>query len=265
MKPLDCGLRSPRATRRGEIADCGATNKLSTASRNCRSRTWLLLLCAVGPLGAPPGGSFSAAQQPPVQRGADRGVFHILSNGREIGVERFEIVPTAEGVRATAELQISLEGTGRMTETATLVLRRGVEPASYERIQKSPKRGSAIVTFGPDKASAHYKTTQGGVQDMEYFVPKNVVVLDTNFFHHYTFLIRRYDFLKGGPQHIDVLVPQEAAPGMVRVEFIGADQSLRKLVAHTDELDIEIWADDAGRLMKLAVPAAKVEVIREAK
>ncbi len=196
----------------------------------------------------------------------DRGVFHISANGQEIGVERFEIAPTREGaLQATAELQITQEGVGRLTETATLLLRRGIEPISYERVQKSPKRGIASLTFGPDKVSAHYKTTQGGVQDMEFYVPKDVVVLDTNFFHHYTFLVRQYDFVKGGRQHMSVLVPQEASPGMVNVEYLGQDQSLRKLVARTDELEIHIWADDAGRIMKIQVPAAKVEVIREIK
>ncbi len=218
---------------------------------------FLLLFCAVLPL---------AAQLATRESGADRGVFHIRSNGREIGVERFEIAPAQQGaVRATAELQITMEGAGRQTDCATLVLRRGIEPVSYERTLKSPRRGSAVVNFGPEKATAVYKTHEGGTQNMDYYLPKDVVVLDTNFFHHYTFLVRQYDFLKGGTQHMNVLVPQETAPGMMRVEYAGADGTLRKLVARTEELEIEIWADDAGRVMKLAVPAAKVEVVREMK
>lgn len=202
---------------------------------------------------------------PPLAAQAEKGVFHITADGHEIGVERFEIAPAPEGILATAELQISAPGGGKMTETSTLLLRRSFEPLKYDRVQKSPKHGSADVVFGPDKASAHYKTSEGGVQDMDFYVPKNVVVLDTNFFHHYTFLLRQYDFVKGGVQHMNVLVPQEASPGLVRVEFTGNDQSLRKLVAHTDALDIEIWANDAGQIMKLAVPAAKVEITREQK
>ncbi len=223
----------------------------------------IALLCAACACAwtPPPGG----AQQPAADRAADRGVFHINSNGREIGLERFEIAPSPEGVRATGELQISVEGVGRMNESSVLVLRRGLEPTSYERHQKSPKRASATVVFGPEKAAAQYRRPEGDTQDMEFFVPKNVVVLDTNFFHHYTFLVRQYDFVKGGPQHMNVLVPQEASPGMIRLEYTGMDQSLRKLVAHTDELQIEIWVDEAGRVMKLVVPAAKVEVIREVK
>ena len=64
---------------------------------------------------------------------------------------------------------------------------------------------------------------------------------------------------------MDVLVPQETAPGMVRVEHEGNDQSLRKLVVKTGQVEIQIWADANGRLMKLVVPAAKVEVLREQK
>ena len=223
----------------------------------CRDRVGLrflliLLLCQAGPL---------FGEQPL----KDKGVLRIYSNGQEIGVERFKIVPRAEGVRATAELQIKVEGVGRMKETANLVLRNGIEPISYKRVQKSPKRGSATLTFGPEKTTARYRTTEGGTQLMEYFLPKNVVILDTNFFHHYTFLVRQYDFLSGGTQHMNVLVPQEMRPGMVRVEHAGNDQSLRKLVVRTDKLEIRIWTDAAGRLMKLTVPSAKVEVLREQK
>jgi len=195
----------------------------------------------------------------------ERGVFHIAVDGKEIGIERFEIASVPEGVRATAELQIQMPGAPRMTETAVLLLRGGNEPIKYERTQKSPKRGSATVEFGPEKAAAHYKTAEGGTQDMDFYVPQNVVVLDTNFFHHYTFLVRHYDFLKGGPQHMNVLIPQEASPGMVRVEYAGADQGLRKLTATTDAMEIEIWATDAGQVMKLSAPEARVEVTREMK
>ncbi len=228
----------------------------------CRGRVGLrflliLLLCQAGPL---PG------EEPLAEQSLkDKGLLRIYSNGQEVGVERFKIAPKAEGVQATAELQIKVEGVGRMKETANLVLRNGIEPISYKRVQKSHKRGSATLTFGPEKTTARYTTTEGGTQLMEYFLPKNVVILDTNFFHHYTFLVRQYDFLKGGIQHLNVLVPQEMRPGMVRVEHEGNDQSRRKLVVRTDELEIQIWTDAAGRLMKLAVPSAKVEVLREQK
>jgi len=193
----------------------------------------------------------------------DRGVFRIQSDGQPIGTERFEITPSGDGLRVTGELNLNVSGVGRMTETSTLALRGGVEPVNYERVQKSPKRQSILVTFDGKKADAQYRTAEAGNQQIEFFVPRDVVVLDTNFFHHYTFLVRRYDFLTGGRQHVNILIPQEATPGMISLEYAGADQSLRKLVARTDELEIEIWADEAGRVMKLNVPAAKVEVVRE--
>jgi len=199
------------------------------------------------------------------QVAVERGVFHITLNGKEIGTERFEIAPTNQGVRATAELQITQPEVGRVVETATLVLAGGNEPTHYERIQKAPKGGSVTMTYADEIAAVHYVTPEGQIQDVEFKVPKNVLILDTNFFHHYTFLVRHYDFLKSGRQHMTVLVPQEGLPGVVTVEYVGPDQSLRKLVAHTDQLDIELWADDAGRVMKLRVPAANVEITRESK
>jgi len=199
------------------------------------------------------------------QIGVERGVFHIVSGGKEIGTERFEIAPTSKGLRATGELQIAQPEVGRVVETATLLLAGGAEPTHYERVQKAPKRASVTVAFTGNSAAVHYVTADGQTQDAEFKVPKNVLILDTNFFHHYTFLVRHYDFLKSGQQHMTVLVPQEGLPGVVTVEYVGRDQLLRKLLAHTDQLDIELWTDDAGQVMKLSVPAANVEITREAK
>lgn len=200
-----------------------------------------------------------------LSQAVERGVFHILSGGKEIGTERFEIAPTDKGIRATGELQITQPEIGRVTESATLVLAGGTDPASYERVQKAPKRGSVIVAFTGEAAAVRYVMPDGKTQDVEFKVPRNVVILDTNFFHHYTFLVRHYDFLRGGEQHISVLVPQEGLPGVVTVQYAGPEQGLRKLVAHTDALDIELWTDDAGHVMKLAVPAANVEITRTEK
>ena len=198
-----------------------------------------------------------------LQAQRDRGTFQILSAGREIGTESFEITSSSEGLKAQGTLQIVGDGGVRMTENAILLIRRGYEPASYERIQKSPRKASVTLAFKDGKASAQYKTPED-TRDVEFQkLPKNVVILDTNFFHHYTFLVAQYDFLKSGRQEMTALIPQEASPGAVTLEYAGADQGLRKLVARTDELEIEIWSDDAGRVMRLAVPAARVEVVRK--
>lgn len=194
---------------------------------------------------------------------ADRGVLRILSNGQLIGTERFEIEATGDGYRTQGEIKLKMPG-GEASETSTLSLNRNLEVISYTRIQKSPKRGMVQVQFASGQAHAHYSTPQGE-SDYEYYLEPQVVVLDTNFFHHFAVFVQRYDLQKRGAQHVSVFIPQEASPGMMLVEYAGKDEGHDKWVAKTDALEIHIWCDEARRLVRLAVPSAKVEIVRETK
>ncbi len=200
------------------------------------------------------------AQQPAPL--TDKGVFRILAEGKQIGTERFEIESTGSGYRARGDLQVRMPGAGEATESSVLNLNGNFEVTSYTRIQKAPKKASAQVEFSSGTAKAHYVGTSGEADYVYYLEPK-VVVLDTNFFHHYVFLLEQYQMQKGGAQHVQVFIPQEGTPGMVLLEHAGKDGSNDKWVAKTEALEIHIWSDTARRLMKLAVPAAKVEVVRE--
>ncbi len=195
---------------------------------------------------------------------ADSGVFRILSNGQQIGTERFQIETVPTGYRAHGELRLKMPDGGEASETATLDLNRNLDATGYARIQKSPKKAGVTVAFDSDRVRAHYRTPEGE-SDYEYYLERGVVILDTNFFHHYSVLLQRYDFAKGAAQHISVFVPQEASPGMMLVEYVGKDEGLDKWAAKTDVLEIQLWTNEARHLVKLAVPSAKVEVVRETK
>ena len=146
----------------------------------------------------------------------------------------------------------------------TLDLNAALEVASYTRIQKAPSKASVQVEFTGGHARAHYVAPKGE-SDYEYFLEPGVVVLDTNFFHHFAFLVQHYDRKKGGDQHISVFIPQEASPGMMLVSYAGKEEGRDKWIAKTDALEIQIWCDETLHLMKLAVPSAKVEIVREEK
>ncbi len=195
---------------------------------------------------------------------SDRGSFRILSSGQLIGTERFEIETAPNGYRFYGEIRVKVPGSGEAQETATLMLNRDLEATTYERAKKSPKKGSLTVKFGADGAQAHSRAPEGE-SNYTYYLDRKVVVLDTNFFHHYAFLVERYQMEKGGAQQINVFVPQEGAPGVVVLEYLGKDEGLSKWMASTDVLQMLLWTDEARHLVKLTVPAAKVEVVREAK
>lgn len=195
---------------------------------------------------------------------ADSGVFRILSNGQQIGTERFQIETTPTGCRARGEIRLKMPDGGEASETATLDLNRNLEVIRYERIQKSPKKASVNVVMDSDRARAHFRTPEGE-SDYEYFLERGFVILDTNFFHHYIFLLQHYDPSKGAGQHVSVFIPQEASPGMVVLESAGKDEGLDKWVAKTDTLEIHLWTDETRHLVKVTVPSANVEVVREGK
>ena len=143
----------------------------------------------------------------------DHGAFRITSNGQVLGTERFDIEAAGTGFRLRGELKIKTPG-GEATESSVMNVARDLTVTSYTRVQKSPKKASVQVDFVGGHAKAHY-ITPDGPSDYEYMLENAVVILDTNFFHHFALLLQRYDFKKGGAQHVQVLIPQEASPGMI--------------------------------------------------
>ena len=68
-----------------------------------------------------------------------------------------------------------------------------------------------------------------------------------------------------------IFVPQEVRPGLLTVEFLGADTielggqsvSLGRYKVLTNALAIDLWADEKRRLLRISVPAEGIEVIRQ--
>jgi hypothetical protein len=194
----------------------------------------------------------------------DHGTLKILVGGQVLGTEHFDIEAAGDGYRMKGDLKVKMPNGADATESAVINLDRDLIVTSYTRLQKSPKKASIQVNFAGTQAKAHYSTPEGD-KDLDFMLEKEVVILDTNFFHHFALLVRRYDFKKGGAQHVQVLIPQEAQPGLMLVENTGKDDGYDKLTAKTDAVEIQIWVDSGRRLVKLAVPAAKVEIVRDAK
>ena len=128
-----------------------------------------------------------------------------------------------------------------------------------------------------------------------------VVILDNNLYHQYAVLARLYDWTARGPQTFPVLIPQDMTPGSITVESLGrvqpdgdkpapftlsgvegsvvkgpapsvaagsraegsAAEGLELLRVRTSDLEISLYLDSSHRLLRLAVPASKVVILRE--
>ena len=203
------------------------------------------------------------AQAPSSDSIVDRGSLKILAGGQVVGTETFSIEPAGEGFRMRGELKVKMPNGKEASESSVINLSHDLMVTSYTRVQKAPAKASIQVDMVAGHAKAHYMTPEGP-KDLEFMLEPEVIILDTNFFHHYALLVARYDRKKGGAQHVQVLIPQEATPGMVLLDYLGKDDGHDKWTVKTDAQLLQIWTDGA-KLFKLAVPEVKVEVVRETK
>lgn len=197
--------------------------------------------------------------------GAEQGVFRVYANGKEIGTETFRIV--RDGADWIAEGRVALNSAdGKVQQATKLLLTSDGGLRSYSWEQSSPKKASANVAYQDGKAVIEYKLDRGSDRAEYSFGTPQVAILDNNVFHHFIFLIRHYDFAKSGSQQIPIFVPQDVTPGTIAVTDRGMEnrqgKKWRHMTATTPDLEIHLWLE-GERLVKIAVPAANVEVVRE--
>jgi hypothetical protein len=194
---------------------------------------------------------------------SDSGTFEIRSSGKVVGTEKFKISRDGGSWESVADLSLKMEE-GASEERATLRLNSSLRPVEYLRDQKAPNIASLAVRFG-DKESSMVTTSGKQSNERVFYLPQGfLVILDTNFFHHYTFLLRQYTRSQGGEQAFNVFIPQEALPGTVNLTYVskaGKDDELWKVT--TDELELEIEAREDGAIQKITIPSAGVEVVRK--
>ncbi len=198
---------------------------------------------------------------------SDSGVFQLLLQGKQVGVERFTIISSGGTLESTGELQMGSSGGEPLTENSVLCLDYRLRPVYYERQKKSPMVGGLTVRFGP-KESSLVATTDDASAEQIFYLPDNfLVVLDTNFFHHYAFLLRQYSESDGGPQPFNVFIPQEAFPGIVHLERLADDSQSGAGLAHyrivTDELEMDVWSTPSGAIQRILIPELDLEVLRQ--
>jgi len=222
-------------------------------------------------LGAPITVAALRAQAAQKAEAVDSGVFFILSGQKRIGTEKFKITPVSSGFEVSGEIEVEMPGSPKVSETSLLRLDPQLRPASYERKQNLPKKGSITAQFGSPETKL-VTTTEAGTDRRVFYLPDDhLAILDTNFFHHYAILLRGYDAKQGGAQHFNVFIPQEALPGTISLELQGqesqrigkTDRELNHFQAVTDTLKIEIWATPQDEIYRMSIPQANLEIVRQ--
>lgn len=197
---------------------------------------------------------------------ADKGSFSITVNGHKVGKEEFEIASDGANwiARGTTEIQSEK---GATHVTGTLVLRPDGTPVHYEWSTQGPKKASAKVDFnGPTATSELHVGAARPFTQQFTFPSSRVAVLDNNLYDQYAVLAHLYDWNKKGSQTLPVLVPQELTPGTATVDSLGKQEvdgkKLEELRVTTEDNDIDLYLD-GSRLVRITVPSAKAEIVRE--
>jgi hypothetical protein len=198
----------------------------------------------------------------------DKGKFRILQQGQEVGTEQFEISPSNGGWMFRGDAVIHASGAGDTRATGQLRLAADGTPIRYDWTVQAPKKASGSVDFaaGTAKTSLTIEGKDAYHQDFTFASPK-VVVLDDNLFDQYALVAQFYDWNAKGTQTFPVLIPQSVTPGSIMVSSLGPETGsgapLEGLRVSTADLEVDIYFDARHRLIRLEVPAAKVEVTRQ--
>ena len=198
----------------------------------------------------------------------DEGSFTITVNGDRVGREDFRIrsTPGSSGPELVATANVSYASRRVLpqmqADSAGVPVRYVVEvkdgPAVNERVDGVVGRG---------RASAKVKNSRGESAN-EFIVSQGALVIDDDVFHQYYFITRR-----ARPEGaVSVIVPRRNTQVTMRVADAGTEKltiggsaidARHFTIADPGGADREVWADAAGRLLKVAIPSRGVVALRD--
>lgn len=199
---------------------------------------------------------------------SDKGKFRDLVNGKQVGSEQFEIEQSsADWVARGTSVVKAAQGPDTHI-TSSLKLHGDGTPLHYEwTTVAGPKKATASIDFANGTATVHLQVNGGKPFTQQFFFKTPIVaILDDNLYHQYAILADLYDWSKKGQQTFPVLIPQEMMPGTITVEALDPEdrggKSLQRLKVHSQDLEITLYLD-GKRLVRIAVPSANAEIVRE--
>lgn len=199
---------------------------------------------------------------------SDKGKFRDMVNGKQVGSEQFEIEPSSGDWVARGNSVVKAAQGPETHITSSLKLHSDGTPLHYEwTTVTGPKNATSSIDFDNGTATIHLQVNGGKPFTQQFFFKTPIVaILDDNLYHQYAILADLYDWSKKGQQSFPVLIPQEMTPGTITVEALDPEdrggKSLQRLRVHSQDLEITLYLD-GKRLVRIAVPSANAEIVRE--
>lgn len=235
-------------------ASCVTTSAVSRVSRSRLSFVMALVLTP----------ALGLAQSSAV---VDEGTFTVTERGAPLGRESFRIARTpAPGGQVYLVKGQSALGENRISTTL------GVDslglPVSYE--SEHTVRGQLVQRLqgrGRPGRFSVLKQTKSGESAREYLLNNGALLMDEDVFHHFYFVP-----IGAKLPHLVVIAPRTSQQGSFRVEDRGAEtieiagqsiSSRRYALIGSSEAGRDVWIDEKGRLLKVAVPEKGLVALRD--
>jgi hypothetical protein len=197
------------------------------------------------------------------------GLYKISMEGDPIGSERFEI--TGSNRKITSRSSGEISESGAAYKLTTLAEWDGGRPIRYVL---ELKFGSAEQKYTIDFQSKEALIESGGRSSQRAInISAGAVLLDRNVWHHYRFLIARYDMSAGGAQVFMAFVPQAGLRELpVTVERRGSEllkvgQVRKKVdkfkITLAGVIEIMLLSDESGLPLSIEIPLSKTRVALE--
>jgi hypothetical protein len=212
----------------------------------------------------------------------DEGTYAIFQNGVRVGTEDFTIRQFADSNTTFSKLH-SESGNSKFEQTSELTLLPNGGFSHYEWKQLTPTHSSAEIENGDHVLVMHAIGENGqALKDQTFFLSQETFILDDYFFSTREVLLWRYlatckphatgqdcDLVR---QRFPVLIPRQRTSAQIYVEFKGYDntplngrpQHLRHFVIQSEgNPDWHLWLNDAHKLLRISIPEANTEVLRQ--
>jgi hypothetical protein len=219
----------------------------------------------------------------PVGQMVDSGTFGVFMNGRRVATETFSIKQGPKGSVVTSEFKAD-GATESSTQDSELQLNGAGELEKYEWKEASPGKAQAVV-IPNDSFLVERVTTNPTEKPHEhpFMLPASTSILDDYFFVQREVLAWKYLAIgcrqKNGQvecpanqkTQFGTLNPHAVSSTPVSLEFSGkeklairgTERDLDRFTLKTENGDWSLWLDDQFKLVRILIPDASTEVVRD--
>lgn len=220
-----------------------------------------------------------AKNAPEKPKTVDSGTFAIFINGQRVATETFQIQQYPDASVTTSEFKT--ESGEKSVQRAELQMAANGELRRYEWHEVSP--GKAQLTLEPhDQFLLEHIAPNAPEKplDLPLMLPHATMVLDDYFFSQRQVLAWRY--LAGAcpgaaspcrPEKAEfgIVFPRQRTPGVAILQFGGVEHinvkgtsvQTNRINLKIDGVDWVLWLDGNYKVLRMAIPSEKTEVVRE--